>query len=115
MYDHGNAEMEKKIKALVQGGKSKEEIFQYFVNEKRIVMSDGRINIGYGEKILAIPTASGFNLLVWLMPAALGIAAFFVIVLTMKQRPQIKIPDNTVQKSDIPFDDAIEQELNDLE
>ena len=115
VYDHGNAEMEKDIKALVQGGKSKEEIFQYFVNEKRIVMSDGRINIGYGEKILAITTASGFNLLVWLMPAALGIAAFFVIVLTMKQRPQIKIPDNTVQKSDIPFDDAIEQELKDLE
>ena len=115
VYDHGNSEMEKDIKRLVHEGKSKEEIFQYFVNEKRIVMSDGRIKIGYGEKILAVPVASGFNLLVWVMPAALGIAAFLVIGLTIKQRPKIKILDNTVQKSNIQFDDAIEKELKELE
>jgi len=115
VYDHGNSEMEKEIEALVLKGKPREEILNYFVNEKQIVMSDGRRTFGYGERILAVPTASGFNLLAWLMPATLGIAAILIIGFTMKKRPHPAITVKQPKQSDIPFNDTIEKELKELD
>ena len=118
VYDPGNAEMEEEIKSLVSEGQTKESILDYFVNKKRIVLSDGRIRYGYGEKILAIPTASGFNLLAWIMPAALGIAAISVIGLTMKQRSKSQKPaqsDSDKIDNGIPYEDEIEKELAELD
>ena len=53
VYDHGNPDMEVEIVALVKAGKTKTEVLDRFVNQ-------------YGERVLAIPVAAGFNLFVWL-------------------------------------------------
>ena len=46
--DHGNPNMEKSIKELVSQDMNKEEILDHFVKI-------------YGERILAVPIAKGFN------------------------------------------------------
>lgn len=54
-------EITDEVAQLVNSGKTKDEIIQYFVQTK-------------GERILAAPTKRGFNLTAWLLP-------FFAIVL----------------------------------
>lgn len=99
--DHGNPEMEEKIKALVNENKSKDEILDYFVGV-------------YGERILAIPVARGFNLMVWVAPFfVLGLGTFILInYLRLKNKPVQKLK-NIDQK--VPYDDVIEKELKAME
>ncbi|MBF89596.1 MAG: hypothetical protein CMG75_08000 [Candidatus Marinimicrobia bacterium] len=99
--DHGNPEMEEKISSLVHEGKSREEIFDYFVGI-------------YGEKILAIPVASGFNLMAWIAPIfVLGIGTFVLINYLKIQNKPKQILKNIDE--DIPYNDLIEKELKALE
>ena len=52
--DH-NPEMEEQIKTFIDQGKSEQEIIDHYVDL-------------YGERILAIPIAKGFNIMVWVAP-----------------------------------------------
>jgi cytochrome c-type biogenesis protein CcmH len=63
----------------------------------------------YGEKILAKPKAEGFNLTVWIMPAAVFVLALLIMVLYFKNRP-VKTT-LTEQKQNIRHSDQIESEL----
>ena len=88
VYDHGNSDMEAEIAAQVKSGKSKKEVLDHFVNT-------------HGERVLAIPVATGFNLFAWLAPALIGLISIFIWF-----RPQY---------SDIPHSDQIERELQELD
>lgn len=115
VYDHGNPDMESEITNLAAEGKSKQEIINYFVHEKRIILSDGRIRYGYGEKILAMPAAKGFNLLVWIVPSLLAVAAFIILGLYIKAPKKTIVSPVARHTPEIPFDEEIERELKELD
>ncbi|MAP03347.1 MAG: hypothetical protein CMF85_06030 [Candidatus Marinimicrobia bacterium] len=103
VYEHGNAEMEKEIAAFVAQGKDKSFIINHYVNK-------------YGQRILAMPKAKGFNIFAWLAPlaiCALGggiIFAYFRIPQTQNDNDSVKIRDKNLK-----FDDEIETELKELD
>ena len=91
--DH-NPEIELQIEQLVDQNKTKNEILEFYVNL-------------YGERILAIPKAEGFNLMVWITPIIIGLLGLVIIIIYLKS------PNNISSEviSDIPdvnFDDEIE-------
>ncbi len=65
-----SAQMRAIVREKLQQGETKEEILQFFVER-------------YGEKVLAAPPKSGFNLIAWITPIAgifvSGIVLWFVI------------------------------------
>lgn len=93
---HGNSEMESSIREMVSQGLTRQQILDNFVAK-------------YGEKILAKPKAEGFNLTVWIMPAAVFVLALLIMVLYFKNRP-VKAT-LTEQKQNIRHSDQIESEL----
>jgi len=102
VYDHGNKEMEIEIAGMVQNGKTKIEILNYFTEK-------------YGERVLSSPVVEGFNYFAWLAPLFISILCFITIVLYIKS-PREKI--NTIIFKDelsIKYNDQIEKELKDLD
>jgi cytochrome c-type biogenesis protein CcmH/NrfF len=101
VYDHGNKEMEIEIAGMVNTGKTKTEILDYY-KEK------------YGERVLAIPVAEGFNYFAWIAPifmGLLGITIIFVYIRTTKETPAIiETLDATVT-----YSDQIERELKEMD
>jgi cytochrome c-type biogenesis protein CcmH/NrfF len=101
VYDHGNKEMEIEIAGMVNAGKTKTEILDYY-KEK------------YGERVLAIPVAEGFNYFAWIAPifmGLLGITIIFVYIRTTKETPAIiETLDATVT-----YSDQIERELKEMD
>ena len=68
VYDHGNKEMELNIAAMVGEGKTKAEILDYYTEQ-------------YGERVLAVPKAEGFNIFAWIAPIfifGLGLTIIFL-------------------------------------
>jgi len=66
--------LQKEIAEQLAVGKTKPEVLSYFAGK-------------YGEKILAAPTTSGFNLVAWITPfAVLLIAVIVIVVLTRRWR-----------------------------
>ena len=79
------ADMRAAVREQIAAGKTNQEIRDYFVAR-------------YGESVLAAPEASGFNLLVWLMPAAIvggGALAVFFVLKNMRRRPGAAGEDGT--------------------
>ena len=73
--DH-NPEMEELINQFISQGKTKQEILEYYIGL-------------YGERILAVPIAEGFNIMVWVTPILAGMIGitflfFFLIVHLIK-------------------------------
>jgi len=102
VYDHGNKEMEIEIAGMVQNGKTKIEILNYFTEK-------------YGERVLSSPVVEGFNYFAWLAPLFISILCFITIVLYIRS-PREKI--NTITFKDelsIKYNDQIEKELKDLD
>ena len=65
VYDHGNSDMETIIASMVQSGNTKSEIMNHFLNQ-------------YGERVLAIPVMSGFNILAWIVPILIGLIGILI-------------------------------------
>ena len=98
--DH-NPEMEEQIKTFIDQGKSEQEIINHYVDL-------------YGERILAIPIAKGFNIMVWVAPIIVGLLAIGILIIYLKS-PQTE-PESVIFTSlDIPFDDEIERELKEMD
>ena len=103
VYDHGNKELEDEISSMVHEGKNKQEILDHYVKI-------------YGERILAIPIAQGFNIMAWGAPVIIAIAALMVLGLYLRrpvkneQKSSLATPE-----SSIPFDEEIEKELKKLD
>ena len=101
VYDHGNKEMELNITAMVGNGKTKAEILDYYTDQ-------------YGERVLAVPKAEGFNIFAWIAPIvifAVGLTIISLYIRTSKTNldPKVKA-DNT-----IAYSDEIERELSELD
>ncbi len=101
VYDHGHSQMESEIAAFVQQGKTKKDILDYYVQK-------------YGERILAVPVASGFNLFAWIAPVLMGIVGIFIISIYLKtSKTEIVLPSK--KNAAIPHNSIIEKELKELD
>ena len=101
--NHGDAKMEAKIRELVNEGKTKQEVMDYYVAI-------------YGERILASPVARGFNLMAWLAPIAVFLLGLLVFVNYLKHKPREPASETVTSESQIiPYDDIIERELKEME
>ncbi|HBN45260.1 MAG TPA: cytochrome c-type biogenesis protein CcmH [Candidatus Marinimicrobia bacterium] len=104
VFDHGNKELETKIRLLVADGETKQEVLDHFVQV-------------YGERILAIPVAQGFNIMAWIAPVIIAIAALTVLGLYLRTPRKIIEKSQTAhqEESSIPYNEQIEKELQDLD
>ena len=101
VYDHGNKEMEIEIAGMVNTGKTKNEILNYYKGK-------------YGERVLAVPVAEGFNYFAWIAPIFIGLLGLTIILIyikTTKETPPI------VESTDdsIAYSDQIERELKEMD
>ena len=103
VYDHGHPEMEKEIRQMVESGQTRQEIMDHFLAR-------------YGERILASPVASGFNLMAWITPIIIGLIGIAVF-LNYLRTPKAVATSKSKPESDlkIPYDDQIERELKALD
>ena len=98
--DHGHSEMESSIREMVSQGLTRQQVLDKFVAI-------------YGEKILAIPKAEGFNLTAWIMPAVVFVLGVFIMILYFTNRPaKVAL---TQQKQNVRHSDQIEQELMEMD
>ena len=101
VYDHGNKTMEIEIAGMVNTGKTKNEILDYYKGK-------------YGERVLAVPVAEGFNYFAWIAPIFIGLLGLTIILIyikTTKETPPI------VESTDDSIDhgDQIERELKEMD
>ena len=98
--DH-NPEMEEQIERFVAMEKTKQEILDYYIGL-------------YGERILAVPKAEGFNLMVWVTPVLAGMIGISFLIFYI--RTPNDIPSSVISTpSEVPFDDEIEKELQKMD
>lgn len=92
--------MKNKIRALLEEGKSKKEILQFF--EER-----------YGEWILRRPKFSGFNILIWIIPILVMIlGTFFVLWKGFLSRENLSKQNSSILSKE--QEKLIEQKLKEL-
>ena len=98
--DH-NPEMEEQINLFLSQGKTKQEILEYYIGL-------------YGERILAVPIAEGFNIMVWVTPILAGIIGITFLFFFL--RTPNDIPSSVISApSEVAFDDEIEKELQKMD
>jgi cytochrome c-type biogenesis protein CcmH len=104
-YSEVSEQIRQEVRAMVDAGKSRDEILDYYVAK-------------YGERILATPRAKGFNALAYILPwTALALGAVLLIALLRKRRSlaPAHVPDGLLPASDSRYDAIIEKELRDLD
>jgi len=98
--DH-NPEMEELINQFISQGKTKQEILEYYIGL-------------YGERILAVPIAEGFNIMVWVTPILAGMIGITFLFFFL--RTPNDIPSSVISApSEVAFDDEIEKELQKMD
>jgi cytochrome c-type biogenesis protein CcmH len=98
--DH-NPEMEEQINQFIFQGKTKQEILEYYIGL-------------YGERILAVPIAEGFNIMVWVTPILAGMIGITFLFFFL--RTPNDIPSSVISApSEVAFDDEIEKELQKMD
>ena len=98
--DH-NPDMEELINQFISQGKTKQEILEYYIGL-------------YGERILAVPIAEGFNIMVWVTPILAGMIGITFLFFFL--RTPNDIPSSVISApSEVPFDDEIEKELQKMD
>jgi cytochrome c-type biogenesis protein CcmH len=104
-YSEVSEQIRQEVRAMVDTGKSRDEILDYYVAK-------------YGERILATPRVKGFNALAYILPwAALALGAVLLIALLWKRRSPAPahVPDGLPPALDSRYDAIIEKELRDLD
>ena len=69
----------------------------------------------YGERILAMPEAEGFNVFAWLAPIIIFVFGGIVMYAYLKGSDQTAIESATLNEENIKFSNEIESELKDLD
>jgi len=101
--DHGHTQMEGEIRTMVETGQTRQQVLDHFVRT-------------YGERILAIPVAQGFNIMAWVAPVIIAIAALTVLGLYLRTPQKIDEKSaNHESGTSIPFNDQIEKELKEMD
>jgi cytochrome c-type biogenesis protein CcmH len=98
--------LREEIRAQIQLGKNKQAILTYFTEK-------------YGEKILSSPTATGFNLVAWILPFAMvGAGTLFVGIVVVRwtargraREAQAPLPTPVASQ----YEKIIEKELKDFD
>lgn len=103
VYDHGHSQLENEIRSMVNAGQTRQQVLDHYVGI-------------YGERILAIPVAQGFNIMAWVVPVMIAIAALIIFGLYLRT-PKNKDENSThkTRDSSIPFNDQIEKELQEMD
>ena len=101
VYEHGNKEMEEQIAGFVNAGRTKEYIMNFYTNK-------------YGERILAMPEAEGFNVFAWLAPVIIFVLGGIIMYAYFKS-PHQTPAEYLNTNENIKFSDEIESELKDLD
>ncbi len=101
VYDHGNKEMEIEIAGMVNTGKTKTEILDYYKGK-------------YGERVLAVPVAEGFNYFAWIAPIFIGLLGLTIILIYIKTTKETPPIVETTDDS-IAYSDQIERELKEMD
>ena len=102
VYDHGNKEMEVQIASMVNSGKNKKDILNYFTEK-------------YGERVLAVPVARGFNAFAWIAPIIVGLLGLFILYFYVKWPSGAENVKKSIKSGKIEFDKEIESELKKLD
>ena len=102
VYDHGNKEMEIQIPGMVDQRKTKTEIINFYTDK-------------YGERVLSIPVAQGFNVFAWLTPLFFGFLGLFIIYKYMRTSKAEMKPIINSTNSKVKYNDEIERELKELD
>ena len=102
VYDHGYKEMEIQIAGMVDQGKTKTEIINFYTDK-------------YGERVLSIPVAQGFNVFAWLTPLFFGFLGLFIIYKYMRTSKAEMKPIINSTNSKVKYNDEIERELKELD
>ena len=98
--DH-NPEMEELINQFISQGKTKQEILEYYIGL-------------YGERILAVPIAEGFNIMVWVTPILAGMIGITFLFFFL--RTPNDIPSSVISTpAEVAFNDEIEKELQKMD
>ena len=98
--DH-NPEMEEQINQFISQGKTKPEILEYYIGL-------------YGERILAVPKAEGFNIMVWVTPILAGLIGITFLFFFL--RTPNDIPSSVISTpAEVAFNDEIEKELQKMD
>jgi len=102
--DHGHGQLEEEIQSMVESGKTKDQVLDHYVQI-------------YGERILAIPVAQGFNIMAWLAPIIIAIVGLTFITLYIKssKSKNLEMESTGTKDESIPYDKQIEKELNELD
>ena len=101
VYDHGNKEMEIEIAGMVNTGKTKTEILDYYKGK-------------FGERVLAVPVAEGFNYFAWIAPIFIGLLGITIILIYIKTTKETPPIVETTDDS-IAYSDQIERELKEMD
>ena len=103
VYDMShNPEMEDEIDSLLKEGKTKNQILDLYVSI-------------YGERILAIPMAKGFNLMAWFGPVIMAVISFLFILKYLKSSNNNSKLKNINNNSNLSFSEQIENELKEFD
>jgi len=101
-YSEVSEQIRKEVRAMVEAGKSRDEILDYYVAK-------------YGERILAAPRARGFNVLAYVLPwAALVLGAWLLILLLKKLRSPVPA-SGPPPVPDARYVSMVEQEIKELD
>lgn len=99
------ADMREVIEQKIAAGESEAQIQAYFIEQ-------------YGQKVVAKPSTSGFDLLAWILPfAAVGLAAIG-LVFWLRSRPAAQpqaLPIRTTDSTEDPYTAQLERELRRME
>jgi cytochrome c-type biogenesis protein CcmH/NrfF len=101
VYDHGNKEMEIEIAGMVNTGKTKTEILDYYKGK-------------FGERVLAVPVAEGFNYFAWIAPVFIGLLGLTIILIYIKTTKET-LPIVETTDDSIAYSDQIERELKEMD
>lgn len=104
-----SAQMRSLVRYKLEQGETREEILQFFVEQ-------------YGEKVLAVPMKSGFNLIAWLTPVLgifTGSLVLWIIIRRWVKGKHKSSAGLLAQDSDNSYDeqyrDQLEKDLKDFD
>lgn len=89
-------QMRRVVREMLAQGASQDQILQFFVDR-------------YGTGVLAAPPKSGFNLLVWAVPVAGGLAALGAALLVIRSMTR---PGSEEPAEDVFFEDGLDPYLD---
>ena len=105
-YSEAADEIRRDVRTMLGAGKSEREILDYYVSV-------------YGERILASPSARGFNLLAWVLPGIFFAACAVFVILLLRRwtiSTSVSAPSNSrTEPVDERYMTRLEKELKEFE